>query len=54
MNVVLPEPFSPHNNQYLVSLYEYLDLPNDMYKGTLAVEKRDDIDYEIEFRDDSG
>lgn len=40
-----------HNNQYLVSLYEYLDLPNDMYKGTLAVEKRDDIDYEIEFRD---
>ena len=39
------------NNRYLVSLYEYLDLPNDMYKGTLAVEKRDDIDYEIEFRD---
>lgn len=40
-----------HNNQYLIQLYEYLDLPNDMYKGTLAVEKRDDIDYEIEFRD---
>ena len=39
------------NNRYLVLLYEYLDLPNDMYKGTLAVEKRDDIDYEIEFRD---
>ncbi|MDE7282934.1 MAG: ABC transporter ATP-binding protein/permease [Lachnospiraceae bacterium] len=39
------------NNSYLVSLYEYLDLPNDMYKGTLAVEKRDDIDYDIEFRD---
>ncbi len=39
------------NNPYLVSLYEYLDLPNNMYKGTLAVEKRDDIDYEIEFRD---
>ena len=39
------------NNPYLVSLSEYLDLPNDMYKGTLAVEKRDDIDYEIEFRD---
>ncbi|MDE5891586.1 MAG: ABC transporter ATP-binding protein/permease, partial [Acetatifactor sp.] len=39
------------NNRYLVTLYEYLDLPNDMYKGTLAVEKRDDIDYEIEFRD---
>lgn len=40
-----------HNNQYLVQLYEYLDLPNNMYKGTLAVEKRDDIDYEIEFCD---
>ncbi len=40
-----------HNNSYLALLYEYLDLPNDMYKGTLAVEKRDDIDYEIEFRD---
>lgn len=39
------------NNLYLASLFEYLDLPNDMYKGTLAVEKRDDIDYEIEFRD---
>ena len=40
-----------HNNQYLVELYDFLDLPNAMYKGTLAVEKRDDIDYEIEFRD---
>ncbi len=39
------------NNPYLVSLFEYLDLPNQMYEGTLAVEKRDDIDYEIEFRD---
>lgn len=39
------------NNPYLASLFAYLDLPNDMYKGTLAVEKRDDIDYEIEFRD---
>lgn len=40
-----------HNNVYLEELYAYLDLPNDMYKGTLAVEKRDDNDYEIEFRD---
>lgn len=40
-----------HNNQYLVRLFRYLDLPNEMYQGTLAVEKRDDIDYEIEFRD---
>ncbi|MDD6800380.1 MAG: ABC transporter ATP-binding protein [Firmicutes bacterium] len=40
-----------HNNVYLIQFYEFLDLPNDMYRGTLAVEKRDDIDYEIEFRD---
>ena len=40
-----------NNNQYLEETFAYLDMPNDMYKGTLAVEKRDDIDYEIEFRD---
>ncbi|MCI9071800.1 MAG: ABC transporter ATP-binding protein [Lachnospiraceae bacterium] len=39
------------NNVYLTALYEYLDLSDDMYRGTLAVEKREDIDYEIEFRD---
>ena len=39
------------NNQYLQETFAYLEMPNDMYKGTLAVEKRDDIDYEIEFRD---
>ena len=38
-----------HNNAYLEELYAFLDLPNDMYKGTLAVEKRDGCDYEIEF-----
>lgn len=40
-----------HNNQYLVEFYEFIDSPNNMYYGTLAVEHRDDIDYEIEFRD---
>lgn len=40
-----------HNNKFLIQLYDYLDMPNDMYQGTLAVEKRDDLDYEIEFRD---
>ncbi|MCD8105374.1 MAG: ABC transporter ATP-binding protein/permease [Lachnospiraceae bacterium] len=39
------------NNQYLEETLAYLELPNSMYKGSLAVEKRDDIDYEIEFRD---
>lgn len=39
------------NNRYLEETFAYLEMPNNMYKGTLAVEKRDDIDYEIEFRD---
>lgn len=39
------------NNRYLKETFAYLEMPNQMYKGTLAVEKRDDIDYEIEFRD---
>ena len=38
------------NNEYLLQLYRFLDLPDDMYYGSLAVEKRDDIEYEIEFR----
>lgn len=38
------------NSGYLLKLYRFLDLPEDMYQGSLAVEKRDDIDYEIEFR----
>ncbi len=39
------------NTGYLNTTYEFFDLPNNMYKGTLAVEKRDDLDYDIEFRD---
>lgn len=39
------------NNDAMERIFEYLDLSDDMYHGTLSVEKRDDIDYEIEFRD---
>ena len=39
------------NNEAMERVFEFLDLPDDMYHGTLSVEKRDDIDYEIEFRD---
>lgn len=38
------------NNRYLEILYSYLDLPDEMYHGTLSVEKRNDNRYEIEFR----
>ncbi len=40
-----------YNNNFLVEFYRYLDLPRNMYQGSLAVEKRDDIEYEIEFQD---
>lgn len=38
------------NNDYMAEIFRFLDLPDEMYKGTLAVEKRDDCRYEIEFR----
>lgn len=36
---------------YLQKLFDYLDLPNHMYQGSLTVEKRDDNEYYVEFRD---
>ena len=38
------------NNEYLIELYRFLDLPDEMYHGTLSVEKREDNKFEIEFR----
>ena len=40
-----------HNTKHLDRLYEYLDLPNRMYRGSLTTEKRSDRRYEVEFRD---
>ncbi len=39
------------NNIYLKRFFSYLDIPNNMYQGSLTVEKRDDNDYDVEFRD---
>ena len=39
------------NNKYLKRYFEYLDIPNPMYQGSLTVAKRDDNEYYIEFRD---
>lgn len=36
-------------SQYLVQFYDYLDLPDERYKGSLTTEKRSDNEYEIEF-----
>ncbi|MDE7043666.1 MAG: ABC transporter ATP-binding protein/permease, partial [Acetatifactor sp.] len=39
------------NAVFLKKIFEFLDIPNEMYQGTLTVEKRSDRDYEVEFRD---
>lgn len=39
------------NAYYLREVFRLLDIPNEMYQGTLTVEKRSDGNYEIEFQD---
>ena len=38
------------NNKYLENFFAFFDIPANMYKGTLPVEKRRDGQYEIEFK----
>lgn len=38
-----------NNAAFLKLTFEFLDIPNQMYQGSLTVEKRMDRDYEIEF-----
>lgn len=40
-----------YNASFLEDTFEFLDLPNRMYQGSLTTEKRSDRNYEIEFRD---
>ena len=39
------------NAEYLEITYQYLDIPNSMYQGSLTTEKRSDRQYDVEFRD---
>lgn len=39
------------NAVFLRTTYEFIDLPNNMYQGSLTTEKRADRNYEVEFRD---
>lgn len=39
-----------NNEAFLKTVFEFLDIPNDMYQGSLTTEKRSDRKYEIEFR----
>lgn len=38
------------NSDTLKMTFDFLDIPNEMYQGSLTVEKRSDRKYEIEFR----
>ena len=38
------------NGVFLSNTFEYLDIPNSMYQGSLTTEKRSDRQYEVEFR----
>ena len=38
------------NGIYMKNIFEYLDLPNNMYQGSLTTEKRSDRQYTVEFR----
>lgn len=39
------------NQEYMKRYFSYFDIQNHMYQGSLTVEKRDDNDYHVEFRD---
>ncbi len=39
------------NCEFLKPVYEFLDIPNKMYQGSLTTEKRSDRKYEIELKD---
>jgi len=39
-----------NNASFMKTIFEFLDIPNEMYQGSLTVEKRSDQKYDIEFR----
>lgn len=39
------------NTPFMETTYEFLDIPNEMYQGSLTTEKRSDRQYEVEFKD---
>ncbi len=38
------------NSEYMKRFFSYFDIKNNMYKGSLTVEKRDDNEYFVEFK----
>lgn len=50
INVVRTIQIALDNNHYLKRYFSYFDIPNYMYQGSLTVEKRNDNEYYVEFR----
>lgn len=50
INIVTTTQQALYNNHYLKRYFSYFDIPNNMYQGSLTVEKRDDNEYYVEFR----
>ena len=48
--IAVPIRAFKENEPFLKVYLDYFDIPNDMYQGSLAVEKRSDKKYDIEFR----
>lgn len=40
-----------NNVPFMRTVFEFLDIPNSMYQGSLTTEKRSDRQYEVEFKD---
>ena len=41
----------PNNARFLRAIKDFMEIPNDMYQGSLTTEKRADRNYEVEFKD---
>ena len=50
INIIKTIQEALNNNHYLKRYFSYFDIPNNMYQGSLTVEKRDDNEYYVEFR----
>ncbi len=48
-NLINAISLSIENHPYLVRYFSYFDIPNNMYQGSLTVEKRMDNEYYVEF-----
>ena len=49
-NLIRTVQLSFNNHHFLARYFSYFDISNPMYQGSLTVEKRDDNEYYVEFR----